>query len=85
MKQSTTVSNLKTVINYRDEWELHTDNICNKSSSSLSTIRKLSNLDNPDVLIFIYYSAVYPFLYYGTVVWGQNAEKCAEGVSALQT
>jgi hypothetical protein len=28
---------------------------------------------------------VYPFLYYGTVVWGQNAEKCAEGVSALQT
>jgi hypothetical protein len=57
----------------------------NKSISSLFTIRKLSNLADPDVLIFIYYGLVYPLLSYGTVVLGQSAKKCMKGVSAFQT
>jgi hypothetical protein len=65
-------------------WELQIDELCSMISSSLCTIKRLSNIIEQDVLITVYYGQVYPHLKYGITVWGPCPKKYKKGVFILQ-
>jgi hypothetical protein len=45
------------------------DKICNKISGNLFAIKRLSSIEDLDVLYTAYYGLVYPFLTCGIAVW----------------
>jgi hypothetical protein len=65
-------------------WELHIQKICNRISSSLFIIKRLSNLIDSDGLLSVYHGIVYPFISYGVMVWGHSARKYMKRVFTLQ-
>jgi hypothetical protein len=75
---------LSVIVHSNLTWELHIERICNKISSSLFIIKRLSNLVDADVLITVYFGLVYPFLSYGITVWEQCEKKYTKRVFTLQ-
>jgi UDP-N-acetylglucosamine pyrophosphorylase len=74
ISEAETTNFLGTDIDSSITWEKHIDKICNKISSNLFAIKRLSSIVDMDVLHTTYCGLVYPFLTYGIAVWGQSCK-----------
>jgi Reverse transcriptase (RNA-dependent DNA polymerase) len=55
-------------------WSNHIDLLCNKLSSQLYLLRRLSKILTPDVLKMAYFSLFHSFISYGTLLWGNSTQ-----------
>jgi hypothetical protein len=58
--------------------------LCSKISSSLFTIKRISNLVDSDGLLSVHHGIVHPLLSYGVMVWGHRARTYTKRVCTLQ-
>ena len=54
------------------KFDSHCRHVSNKISKSIGILYKLSNYLSKNTLVSIYYSLVYPYLYYCNIVWGNT-------------
>ena len=71
IKQENSVRFLGVILDNKLKFNLHIDHICNKVSKSIGILYKLKNVTNQKCLTSMYYSLVYPYLSYCSLVWGK--------------
>ena len=62
----------------------HIDYLCCKISKNLNIITKLKCYLMSNSLVSVYYSLIYPYLYYGCLLWGNNYDAPLSKVVKLQ-
>ena len=67
------VKYLGVIIDHRLIWEEHTRHVVQKLSTARGILSKLRHHAPQSVLLNVYYSIVYPYLYYGVTSWGSAA------------
>jgi hypothetical protein len=65
-------------------WKMHVHEICKKISRGIGILSKLRHYVNPDILIQLYYSLIYPFLTYCLIVWGNTYPSTIKPITILQ-
>ena len=70
--QKESVTFLEIHIESKLDWHDHIINVRNKINSSCYAINKVKHLLNNKHLTTLYYSMVYPFMYYGITLWGST-------------
>ena len=65
-------------------WKDHIDYICSKISKNLNIITRLKRYLTFKSLVSVYYSLIYPYLYYGCFLWGNNYDAPLSKVVKLQ-
>ena len=66
---------LGVVIDCHLNWSKHINYIKTKVSKGIGIINRIKQFINKETLRTLYFSFVYPYLYYSIVVWG-NAQDC---------
>jgi hypothetical protein len=72
---------------YIDEklnWNDHIHNVCTKVSRGIGIISRLKYIFPHYILISLYYSLVYPYLYYCCIIWGSAYSNVLNTVEVLQ-
>ncbi len=65
-------------------WKYQIDHVCNKISKSFYLIAKARKVLDTNSLIQLYYSFVYSYIQYGTIVWGTANANILNKVIVLQ-
>ena len=65
-------------------WQQHIKCVKNKISKGAGIIYKVKPLLNESTLLTLYYSFVYPYLYYGIIAWGTTYESYLKSVKVAQ-
>ena len=65
-------------------WNNHIDYICSKISKNVNIMTRLKRYLTSKSLASVYYSLIYPYLYYGCPLWGNNYESPLSKVVKLQ-
>ena len=71
---------------YIDEklsWNTHVKNVKNKLSKGAGIMYKAKSLVNDSTLMTIYYSFVYPYLYYGIIAWGNTYDYLLDSINTV--
>ena len=53
-------------------WHDHIEYICSKISKNINIMTKVKKLISKVTIINMYYSFIYPYLTYGSILWGNN-------------
>ena len=77
------VKYLGVIIDHRLTWEEHTRNV-QKLSTARGILSKLRHHAPQSVLLNVYYSIVYPYLYNGVTSWGSAASKYTHRIQIEQ-
>ena len=72
------------IIDRKLSWIPQIEAVCSKLSRNIGLIYKVRNLLTEKTLKILYYSFIYPFLYYGIVFWGGSAKIHFNRVFKLQ-
>ena len=75
---------LGVIIDQHLTWKDHIDTIASKISRSIGVISKARYFISQTSLLQLYYSLVYPYLYYGNVVWGSTYKTRLKRLLILQ-
>ena len=75
---------LGVIIDCRLNWGLHIKNIKNKMSKGLGIICKAKKMLNECTLRTLYFSFIYPYLYYCIIAWGRTYESYLDGLLKVQ-
>ena len=84
LQQSESVKYLGVYIDSHLAWNDHIDYICSKISRNLNIMTRLKRYLTSKSLVSVYYSLIYPCLYYGCPLWGNNYEFPLSKVVKLQ-
>ena len=83
LQQSESVKYLGVYIDSLLSWNDHIDYVCSKISKNLNIITRLKRYFTSKSLVSVYYSLIYPQLYYGFFLWGNNYDALSK-VKKLQ-
>ena len=72
LRQSQSVKYLGVYIDSHLCWNDHIVYLCCKISKNLNIISRLKCYLMYNSLVSVYYSLIYPYLYYGCILWGNN-------------
>ena len=75
---------LGVIIDQHLTWKDHINTIASKISRSIGVISKARYFISQTSLLQLYYSLVYPYLYYGNVVWGSTYKTRLKRLLILQ-
>ena len=65
-------------------WKPHTTELSKKLSKTIGIFYKLQHYTTADVLKLLYYALLYPFLIYGSSVWGMAYQSHSDKLRAFQ-
>ena len=65
-------------------WNNHIDYICSKISKNLNITTRLKRYLTSKSRVSVYYSLIYPYLYYGCLLWGNNYDAPLSKIVRLQ-
>ena len=65
-------------------WKHHISKICNKIARNIGIIYRLSKFLPSNILRQLYFTLVYPYLYYCNLVWANNTAASLENLIVLQ-
>ena len=65
-------------------WATHVSNVSQKISKGLGILSRLRNTLPPNILLTFYYTLIYPYLNYCTLVWGCAGSSILNKVLVLQ-
>jgi len=65
-------------------WQYHLNNVKLKLSKSCCVLSKLKHYSDSRTLRKVYFSIVFPYLYYGVLCWGSAAKKFIKPLQVLQ-
>ena len=60
------------VIDEHLSWKSHIDIICNKISKAIGIIHKSRRILSSKIKLLLYYSLIYPYIYYGYFIWSST-------------
>ena len=69
---SFSVKYLGLIIDCHLSWHDHIEYICSKISKNINIMIKVKRLVSKVTIINMYYSFIYPYLTYGSILWGNN-------------
>ena len=72
LKEKPCIKYLGIMLDSNLNWKSHVNYISTKIKRSIGILSKMRYLVTLDVLINLYYTLIYPFLFYGLVVWGNT-------------
>ena len=72
LDHSSSVKYLGLFIDCHLSWHDHVEYICSKISKKINIMTKLKKLASKVTIINMYYSFIYPYLTYGSILWGNN-------------
>ena len=75
---------LGVIIDDRLNWSNHISSIKTKIAKGIGIIYKAKKLLNENTLVTLYYSFVYPYLYYGIIAWGKTTSNFLNSLVILQ-
>ena len=78
------VKYLGVIIDYRLTWEEHTRHVVQKLSTARGILSKIRHHSPQSVLLNVYYSIVYPYLYYDVKSWDSAAAKYTHRIQIEQ-
>ena len=78
------VKYLSVIIDHRLTWKEHTRHVVQKLSTAKGILSKLRHHAPQSVLLNVYYSIVYLYLYYGVTSWGSAAAKYTHRIQIKQ-
>jgi hypothetical protein len=84
IKQTSYVKYLRIYIDCHLNWKTQIHNISKKIQRSLGILSKLRYYVTFNILLQLYYSLIYPFLTFGTIVWGNTYESSFKSLVLLQ-
>ena len=68
------VKYLGLIIDCHLSWHDHIEYTCSKISKNLNVMTKVKRFLGKETLISMYFSLIYPYLTYGSILWGNNYE-----------
>ena len=75
---------LGVMVDHKLTWEKHTRYVVQKLTKARGILAKLRHHASHSILINVYYSIVYPHLYYGVTSWGNTAAKYTDRIQIKQ-
>ena len=75
---------LGVMVDHKLTWEEHTRYVIQKLTKARRILAKLRHHAPQSILINVYYSIVYPHLYYGVTSWGNTAAKYTDRIQIEQ-
>ena len=84
IKQTSYVKYLGIYIDCHLNWKTQIHNISKKIQRSIGILSKLRYYVTFNILLQLYYSLIYPFLTFGTIVWGNTYESSLKSLVLLQ-
>ena len=66
------VKYLGLIINRHLSWHDYIEYICSRISKNINIMTKVKKLVSKVTIINMYYSFIYPYLTYGSILWGNN-------------
>ena len=81
---SFSVKYLGLIIDCHLSWHDHIEYICSKISKNINVMIKVKKLVPKVTIINMYYSFIYPYLTYGSILWGNNYYSPIYDVGKLQ-
>ena len=84
LNYSFNVKYLGLVIDCHLSWHDHIDYTCSKISKSINILTKVKKFMSKETLINMYYSFIFPYLTYGSILWGNNYYSPISDVVKLQ-
>ena len=84
LKLETEIKYLGVVLDNHLSWKSHISFACSKVKRNIAIISKARHYVNLDILSYLYYPLVYPYLIYGIVVWGHTYESTIKPLFILQ-
>ena len=84
LDHSSSVKYLGLFIDGHLSWHDHIEYICSKISKNINIMTKVKKLVSKVTIINMYYSFIYPYLTYGSILWGNNYYSPINDVVKLQ-
>ena len=84
LPNNSAVKYLGVIIDHRLTWKEHARHVVQKLSTARGILCKLRHHAPQSVLLNVYYSIVYPYLYYGVTSWGCTAAKYTHRIQIEQ-
>ena len=84
IKRKTHTKYLGLIIDENLSWKQHCQHINDKNAKSTGIMSKLRHYTNLRTLKSVYYSILYPYLFYGVTCWGSAAEYVVKPLQVIQ-
>lgn len=84
IEEKSDVNFLGIIIDQNLTFESHRKSVCNKLSTGIFILRKLTQMCDIKTLLTAYYGIIYPRMVYGIPVWGQIQNSLMKGIFKLQ-
>ena len=75
---------LRVMVDHKLTWKEHTTYVIQALTKARGILAKLGHHAPQSILINVYYSIVYPHLYYGVTSWGNTAAKYTDRIQIEQ-